>query len=97
MRLKAAGHCLPINSVETAALAPPKLFPNRLQSIFPSGLSCSACLGIDRVTVLLQAAKLRRTMTEAGNKKQSNRIAHSAPGSVKVKSARKQKVVAEVE
>ena len=48
-------------------------------------------------TVLLQAAKLRRTMTEAGNKKQSNRIAHSAPGSVKVKSARKKKVVAEVE
>ena len=48
-------------------------------------------------TVLIQAAKLRRTMTEAGNKKQSNRIAHSAPGSVKVKSARTKKVVAEVE
>lgn len=48
-------------------------------------------------TLLLQAAKLRRTMTEAGNKKQSNRIAHSAPGSVKLKSARKKKVVSEVE
>lgn len=47
--------------------------------------------------VRTQAAKLRRTMTEAGNKKQSNRIAHSAPGSVKIKSARKKKVVAEME
>ncbi len=36
-------------------------------------------------------------MTEADNKKQHNRIAHSAPGSVKVKSARKKKVVAELE
>lgn len=47
--------------------------------------------------MLLQAAKLRRTMTEAESKKQSNRINHSAPGSVKIKSARKKKVVAELE
>ncbi|DBB14873.1 hypothetical protein WJX82_005088 [Trebouxia sp. C0006] len=48
-------------------------------------------------TPIYKAAKLRRTMTEADNKKQHNRIAHSAPGSVKVKSARKKKVVAELE
>ena len=36
-------------------------------------------------------------MTEADNKKQANRIKHSAPGSVKIKSARKKKVVTEVE
>ena len=36
-------------------------------------------------------------MTEADNKKQANRIKNSAPGSVTVKSARKKKVVAELE
>ena len=36
-------------------------------------------------------------MTEADNKKHANRIKHSAPGSVAVKSARKKKVVAELE
>lgn len=44
-----------------------------------------------------QAARLRRTMTEAEDRKQKNRIAHSKPGSVIVKPARKKKIVAEME
>lgn len=45
----------------------------------------------------MQAAKLRRTMTEAEDRKQKNRIAHSRPGSVIIKPARKKKIVAELE
>ena len=44
-----------------------------------------------------QAAKLRRTMTEAEDRKQKRRIAHSKPGSIVVKPARKKKIVAELE
>lgn len=45
----------------------------------------------------MQAGKVRRIQKNAEKKKERNRIAHSAPGSVKVKAARKKKVVAEVE
>ena len=47
--------------------------------------------------IAVQAARLRRTMTEADDRKQKNRIAHSKPGSVIVKPARKKKIVAELE
>lgn len=63
-------------------------------------MPCSTMLvrpAYDRSCVLMQASKLRRSMTEAESKKQHNRITHSAPGSVKVKSARKKKIVAEVD
>ena len=46
---------------------------------------------------VVQAARLRRTMTEAEDRKQKNRIAHSKPGSVIIKPARKKKIVAELE
>ncbi|CAK0783726.1 hypothetical protein CVIRNUC_006925 [Coccomyxa viridis] len=46
---------------------------------------------------LYKATKLRRTMTEAEDRKQKNRIAHSKPGSVITKPARKKKIVAELE
>ncbi|EIE25085.1 WD40 repeat-like protein [Coccomyxa subellipsoidea C-169] len=46
---------------------------------------------------LYKAAKLRRTMTEAEDKKQKRRVAHSKPGSVIVKPARKKRIVAELE
>ncbi len=45
----------------------------------------------------VQAARLRRTMTEADDRKQRNRIAHSKPGSIIVKPARKKKIIAELE
>lgn len=44
---------------------------------------------------IFRAAKLRRTMVDAERRRTSNRIAHSAPGSVKVKPARKKKIVEE--
>lgn len=44
-----------------------------------------------------QAAKLRRTITEADDRKLKRRIAHSKPGSIVVKPARKKKIVAELE
>ncbi|GAB4819994.1 hypothetical protein N2152v2_007040 [Parachlorella kessleri] len=44
-----------------------------------------------------KASKLRRDMTEADRRRTQNVIAHSAPGSVKVKPARKKKIVAELE
>lgn len=44
-----------------------------------------------------QASKLRRTVQDADRRKQQRRIAHSAPGTVKVKPERKKKIVAEVE
>ena len=44
-----------------------------------------------------QAAKMRRAVQESVRRKLSNRIKHSAPGSVKVKPERKKKIVAEVE
>ncbi len=45
----------------------------------------------------MQASKLRRDMTDAERRKTQNRIAHSTPGTVKVKPARKKKIVAELE
>lgn len=44
-----------------------------------------------------KAAKLRRVQQDSERRKTQHRIAHSAPGSVKIKAARKKKVVAEVE
>lgn len=46
---------------------------------------------------IYKAAKLRRQMTDAERKKTQNRVAHSAPGSVELKPARKKKIVAELE
>lgn len=46
---------------------------------------------------LYKAKKLKSTMENADRRKLKNRIAHSAPGAVKVKSARAKKIVAEVE
>ena len=44
---------------------------------------------------IYKAAKLRRTMQDAERRRTQNRIAHSAPGSVKVKPTRRKKVVEE--
>ena len=44
-----------------------------------------------------QASKLRRTIIDADARKLKRKIAHSAPGSVTVKPARKKKTIAEVE
>jgi DDB1- and CUL4-associated factor 13 len=46
---------------------------------------------------IFKATKLRRQMGDSERKKTQNKIAHSAPGSVKVKSAREKKIVAELE
>lgn len=46
---------------------------------------------------LYKAGKLRRTMGESERRRTQNRVAHSAPGAVKVKPARRKKIVAEVE
>ncbi|KAL4451264.1 hypothetical protein ABPG77_009336 [Micractinium sp. CCAP 211/92] len=46
---------------------------------------------------IYKAAKLRRTQIDSERRKTQHRIAHSAPGSVKVKPARKKKIVAELE
>ena len=46
---------------------------------------------------LQKAAKLRRTIEDAERRRTKNKIAHSAPGSVKVKSVRQKKIVAELE
>ena len=54
-----------------------------------------ACWSINTCDV--QAGKLRRTMIDADTRKQKRRIAHSAPGSVTVKPARKKKIVGEQE
>jgi hypothetical protein len=44
-----------------------------------------------------QAAKLRRTIIDNDKRKLDRRIAHSAPGSIKVKPERKKKIVTEME
>jgi WD repeat and SOF domain-containing protein 1 len=46
---------------------------------------------------LYKAGRLRRTMEEAERRRLNNRVAHSAPGAVKVKPARRKKIVAELE
>ncbi len=46
---------------------------------------------------IYKAAKLRRVQQDSERRKTAHRIAHSAPGAVKLKPARKKKVVAEVE
>ena len=48
-------------------------------------------------TPLYKAAKLRRTMEDSERRRTRNKIAHSAPGSVRVKPARAKKIVAEIE
>ena len=46
---------------------------------------------------ILKAAELRRTMEDGERRKRSNRLKHSAPGKVKLVSARKERVVAQQE
>lgn len=46
---------------------------------------------------IYKAAKLRRVQQDSERRKTQHRIAHSAPGSVKLKPARKKKIVAELE
>jgi hypothetical protein len=45
----------------------------------------------------MQAGKIRRVQINSEKRKEKNRITHSAPGTIKVKAARKKKIVAEVE
>lgn len=45
----------------------------------------------------VQAQKTRRIQKDSEKRKERNRVAHSAPGAVKVKPARKKKVVAQVD
>lgn len=45
----------------------------------------------------LQAAQTRRIQKDSERRKERNRVAHSAPGTVKVKPARRKKVVAQLE
>ena len=82
--------------VSYGMLRSPQLKPGYLMQ---SGSAARAALDHSDLDLgwLLQAAKLRRTMTEAEDRKQKNRIAHSKPGSVIVKPARKKKIVAELE
>lgn len=47
--------------------------------------------------LVCQATKVRRIQVESDKRKTNNRIKHSAPGAVKVKPARKKKVVTEQE
>lgn len=47
--------------------------------------------------MVLQVNKARRIIKNADKRKERNRIAHSAPGSIKVKAARKKKIVAELD
>ena len=46
---------------------------------------------------IYKAAKLRRVRQDSERRKTQHRVAHSAPGAVQLKPARKKKVVAEVE
>jgi WD repeat and SOF domain-containing protein 1 len=48
-------------------------------------------------TSIYKAKKLRRTMEDAESKRLKNKIAHSAPGSIEVKPARKKKIMKELE
>jgi WD repeat and SOF domain-containing protein 1 len=48
-------------------------------------------------SALYKATKLKRTMEGAERRRLQNKIAHSAPGSIQLKSARQKKIVAEVE
>jgi hypothetical protein len=59
-------------------------------------LRCAAWLSPPRRSPP-QAGKVRRTMIDSERRKTQNRIAHSAPGSVKVKPERKRKIVEELE
>lgn len=46
---------------------------------------------------IYKASKLRRTQVDSERRKTQHRVAHSAPGSVSLKPARKKKIVAELE
>ena len=48
-------------------------------------------------TALFKATKLKRTMEDSERRRTKNKVAHSAPGSVKIKPARQKKIVAELE
>ena len=68
------------------------------------GVECSGASGGSRSPlqaltrgVWLQAAQTRRIQKDSEKRKERNRVAHSAPGTVKVKAARCKKVVAQLE
>ena len=46
---------------------------------------------------IYKTGKLRREVMDAERRKEENRIKHSAPGSIKIKPARKKKIVARIE
>jgi len=48
-------------------------------------------------TAIFKATKQRRVIVDSESKKMERRIAHSKPGSIKVKAERKKKIIAEVE
>ena len=48
-------------------------------------------------TAIYKAGKQRRVVMDSESKKLQRRIAHSKPGSIKVKAERKKKILAEVE
>lgn len=45
----------------------------------------------------MQVQKTRRIQKDSEKRKERNRVAHSAPGTVKVKAARKKKIVAQLQ
>ena len=45
----------------------------------------------------VQASRVRRIQKDSEARKHRNRVAHSAPGTVKVATARKKKIVAQLE
>lgn len=70
-------------------------------------LECVGCLlgclhllhaeGVQTQRTDPQATKVRREQKNAEKKKEKNRIIHSKPGTVKIKAARKKKLIAELE
>jgi hypothetical protein len=61
--------------------------------------ACAACPGPAPCAAARppQAAKLRRTIIDNDKRKLDRRIAHSAPGSIKIKPERKKKIITELE
>ena len=49
------------------------------------------------VRSVVQASRTRRIQKDSEARKHRNRVAHSAPGTVKVAAARKKKIVAQLE
>ena len=62
-----------------------------------SRLTYQTFFPLDFIMLYLQAEKLRRTIIDADARRLKRKIAHSAPGSVEVKPARKKKIIVEQE